>query len=59
MSGAVAAARQGSEWTRGQVGTLCLIMAETTFFCIFIVAYLFYIGKSLSGPQPAEVLTRP
>ena len=59
MSGAVAAARQGSEWTRGQVGTLCLIMAETTFFCIFIVAYLFYIGKSLSGPQPAELLTRP
>ncbi len=59
MSGAVAAARQGSEWTRGQVGTLCLIMAESTFFCIFIVAYLFYIVKSLSGPQPAEVLTRP
>ena len=61
MSEAVAApaTRQEREWTRGQVGTLCLIMAESTFFCIFIVAYLFYIGKSLSGPQPAEVLTRP
>ncbi len=61
MSEAVAApaTRQEREWTRGQVGTLCLIMAESTFFCIFIVAYLFYIGKSLSGPLPSEVLTRP
>jgi cytochrome c oxidase subunit 3/cytochrome o ubiquinol oxidase subunit 3 len=55
----VAAATQEREWTRGQVGTLALILAETSFFCIFIVAYLFYIGKSLSGPQPSEVLTRP
>ncbi len=61
MSEAVAAPApaQGGEWTRGQVGTLLLILAETSFFCIFIVAYLFYIGKSLSGPYPHEVLTRP
>ncbi len=56
---AVAAPRQEREWTRGQVGTLLLILAETSFFCVFIVAYLFYIGKSLSGPEPSEVLTRP
>ena len=37
----------------------CLILAEISFFAIFVVAYLFYIGKSLSGPQPEEVLTLP
>ena len=48
-----------SEWTPGQVGTLLLILAETSFFCVFLVAYLFYIGKSAAGPQPAEVLHLP
>ncbi len=32
---------QGSEWSRGQVGTLLLILAETSFFGVFLVAYLF------------------
>ncbi len=50
---------QASEWTRGQVGTLLLILAETSFFAVFLVAYLFYIGKSLTGPQPADVLELP
>ena len=50
---------QSHEWTRGQVGTLLLILGETSFFAVFLVAYLFYIGKSLSGPQPAEVLSLP
>jgi cytochrome c oxidase subunit III len=31
----------------------CLIAAEAAIFVIFIVAYLFYVGKSLSGPSPA------
>jgi cytochrome c oxidase subunit III len=30
-----------------------LIAAESAIFVIFIVAYLFYVGKSLSGPTPA------
>ena len=30
----------------------CLIAAESAIFTIFLVAYLFYIGKSLSGPLP-------
>jgi cytochrome c oxidase subunit 3 len=47
------------EWTRGQVGTLLLILAETSFFGVFLVAYLFYIGRSLTGPQPADVLEFP
>jgi len=46
-------------WTRGQVGTLLLILAETSFFAVFIAGYLFYIGKSLSGPRPADVLELP
>jgi cytochrome c oxidase subunit 3/cytochrome o ubiquinol oxidase subunit 3 len=44
---------------RGAVGMLCLILAESAMFLIFIVAYIFYLGKSLSGPTPKEVLELP
>src|ERR1700733_14758507 len=44
---------------RGRVGMACLIIAESAIFTIFVVAYLFYIGKSLSGPTPREVLETP
>jgi cytochrome c oxidase subunit 3/cytochrome o ubiquinol oxidase subunit 3 len=37
----------------------CLICAEAAIFTIFVVAYLFYIGKSVSGPTPQEVLDVP
>ena len=30
-----------------------LIAGESAIFVIFVVAYLFYVGKSLSGPTPA------
>ena len=43
----------------GKVGMACLIMAESAIFTIFVVAYLFYVGKSLSGPTPREVLETP
>ena len=49
-------------WTlpyRGNVGMACLILAESAIFTIFVVAYIFYIGKSLSGPTPAQVLELP
>jgi cytochrome c oxidase subunit 3/cytochrome o ubiquinol oxidase subunit 3 len=36
-----------------------LIAAETAIFTIFVVAYIFYVGKSLSGPTPREVLSAP
>jgi len=51
-----------SPWSlpyKGHVGMLCLIVAESAIFTIFVVAYLFYIGKSLSGPTPREVLELP
>ncbi len=44
---------------RGRVAMLGLIVAETALFTIFVVAYLYYLGKSLSGPTPAEVLELP
>jgi len=37
----------------------CLIVAESAIFLIFVVAYIYYIGKSLSGPTPAEALEIP
>ena len=44
---------------RGPVAMYCLIGAETAIFAIFVVAYIFYIGKSLKGPQPHDVLQLP
>ena len=44
---------------RGRVGMFCLIIAESAIFSIFVVAYLFYAGKSLSGPTPREILEIP
>jgi cytochrome c oxidase subunit 3/cytochrome o ubiquinol oxidase subunit 3 len=44
---------------RGIVGMACLIMAESAIFLIFVVAYIYYIGRSLSGPTPAQVLDLP
>src|SRR5215510_3718762 len=49
-------------WTlpyRGKVAMASLIIAESAIFTIFVVAYLFYVGKSLSGPTPREVLESP
>ncbi len=42
--------------SRGKVGMVCLITAESCIFLTFVVAYLFYIGKSATGPQPDKVL---
>ena len=44
---------------RGKVAMASLIIAESAIFTIFVVAYLFYAGKSLSGPTPREVLETP
>ena len=49
-------------WTlpyKGKVGMASLIIAESAIFTIFVVAYLFYMGKSLTGPTPREVLETP
>jgi len=49
-------------WTlpnRGKVAMAALIIAESAIFTIFVVAYLYYAGKSLTGPAPREVLETP
>jgi cytochrome c oxidase subunit 3/cytochrome o ubiquinol oxidase subunit 3 len=51
-----------SDWHlpyKGRVGMFTLIFAETAVFTIFVVAYIYYIGRSLSGPTPREVLELP
>jgi cytochrome c oxidase subunit 3/cytochrome o ubiquinol oxidase subunit 3 len=45
--------------SRGRVGMLSLIVAESAIFTIFVAAYIFYIGKSLDGPMPQQILTVP
>jgi len=52
----------GLEWkqpSRGRVAMFGLIAAEAAVFTIFVVAYIFYLGKNLSGPTPKDVLTPP
>jgi cytochrome c oxidase subunit III len=44
---------------RGKVAMAGLIIAESAIFTIFVVAYLFYVGKSLTGPTPQQVLEAP
>ena len=44
---------------KGIVGMWCLISAEAAIFLIFVVAYVYYLGKSLSGPTPSQVLEVP
>ena len=56
------AATAAPAWTlpdRGKVGMLSFIIAEAAIFTIFVVAYLFYLGKSQSGPAPRDVLEVP
>jgi cytochrome c oxidase subunit 3 len=51
-----------SEWKLPSprvVGMICVILTESALFTIFVVAYVFYIGKSLNGPYPHEVLELP
>ena len=51
-----------SDWVlpdRGVVAMMSLIAAETAIFTIFVVAYVFYIGRSATGPQPRQVLELP
>jgi cytochrome c oxidase subunit 3 len=50
------------EWnlpSKRRVGMTALIVGESAIFTIFVVAYVFYMGKSLTGPTPAQVLEVP
>src|SRR5262249_53895050 len=45
--------------SRGRAGMIALIITDSTFFTIFVAAYVFYIGKSLTPPYPRDVLSYP
>jgi cytochrome c oxidase subunit 3/cytochrome o ubiquinol oxidase subunit 3 len=58
----VAAQQAEQPWVlpdKGKVGMYCLIIGETAIFAMFVIAYLFYTGKSAYGPQPKDVLELP
>ena len=58
----VTLAAESGEWSlpsRRKVGVIGLILTESALFTIFVVAYLFYIGKSATGPYPKDVLELP
>jgi len=42
-----------------KVAVISLILTESALFTIFLVAYLFYMGKSLNPPYPSQVLEFP
>ena len=51
-----------AEWqlpSRRKAAVAWLIVTESAMFTIFVIAYLFYLGKSLTGPSPAQVLEMP
>ena len=53
---------ESGEWSlpsRRKVGVIGLILTESALFTIFVIAYLFYIGKSATGPYPKQVLDLP
>jgi cytochrome c oxidase subunit 3/cytochrome o ubiquinol oxidase subunit 3 len=53
---------EASDWklpSSRKVAIVCLILTETGLFSIFVAAYLFYLGKSLTGPTPHQVLDLP
>jgi len=59
---AIPMAQPASTWTlprRGRTGILLFILAESALFGVFVAAYLYYIGRSLTGPTPREVLQFP
>ncbi|MFZ4774538.1 MAG: cytochrome c oxidase subunit 3 [Terrimicrobiaceae bacterium] len=58
----IAATAQSTEWklpSTRKVAVISLILTESALFTIFLVAYLFYMGRSLNRPFPSEVLEFP
>ena len=57
-----AAPAQALEWkmpSTRKVAVFSLILTESALFTIFLAAYCFYMGKSLNGPYPSQVLKFP
>jgi cytochrome c oxidase subunit III len=43
----------------GQWGVVSFLVSEVALFSTLIVTYVFYLGKDVVGPTPAEALTLP
>ena len=43
----------------GQWGMLSFLVSEVAIFSTLIISYLFYLGKDVVGPTPAEALKLP
>jgi cytochrome c oxidase subunit III len=59
---AVDALEMEREWKlpdRGTIGIIFLIITETALFTMFVAVYLIYIGRSVTGPYPKDVLDIP
>ena len=62
MSSATLQPAAEQEWrqpSKGIIGMTGLIIAESAIFTIFVVAYLYYLGRDVSGPTPKQVLEIP
>ncbi len=42
-----------------KTGMVCLFITESALFAIFVVAYVFYMGKSLNPPYPQDIFHIP
>ena len=59
---AISQPEMGQMWvqpSKGRVAMYCLIIGESAIFTIFVVAYVYNIGRSLYGPTPQQVLEVP
>lgn len=62
MTEAISAGAASREWnppSRRKAALLALILTEATLFSIFVSAYVYYLGRSLTGPYPRDVLGVP
>lgn len=59
MGQAAVVGGEGIGLSPARVGMVGLILSECAFFGTFIVTYLFYVGRSLTGPYPDQVLQVP
>jgi heme/copper-type cytochrome/quinol oxidase subunit 3 len=51
-----AASGDGFNLEKNRVGMVALIMTESAFFLMLVLAYLFYNSRPMNGPAPAAVL---
>ncbi|MFV0443466.1 MAG: heme-copper oxidase subunit III [Planctomycetaceae bacterium] len=46
-------------FSTAEVGVICVMICEAVMFATLLIAYLVYLGKSVVGPFPRDVLSLP